>query len=128
MGKCKIASSKVFIEGIKIHAYHGVLPQERIVGNDYVISVSAEYDVSKAAESDDVADTLNYADIFNAVKDEMGKPSKLIEHVAGRIAERLFRQFEGIESLTLKVVKANPPMGADCDGAGIVLQLTNDKN
>lgn len=124
----KITRSKIYIRSLRVYAFHGVLPQERVVGNDYVVDVSAEYDISRAVATDNVADTLNYADMCKAINDEMAIPSQLIEHVAGRVAERLFRLFPAITSLRLSITKVNPPMGADCGGAGVEIELTNDKN
>ena len=60
-----------------------------------------------------------YADVHTAVKAEMDIPSKLLEHVCGRIINRLFRDFPQIEEITLKLAKRNPPMGADIEAAGV---------
>lgn len=123
----KVNSSYVNLDNLRFHAFHGVLPQERMTGNDYVVSLHIKYDFSKAMRSDDVADTLNYAEVYQVVDREMKKPSQLLERVAGRIGESLFVQFPEIEEIQLKVVKQNPPMGADCDGAGVEVHLINDK-
>lgn len=120
-------SSYVFIDGLRFYAYHGVDPQENRVGADYEVSIRVGYDFSKAMEDDCVGHTLNYASLFNKVKEEMGVPSKLVEHVAGRIARRIFADFPGVSSLDLKLTKCNPPMGACCSGAGVELHLINDK-
>ncbi len=117
----------VFIDGMKFHSFHGVMEQERLTGNDYTVSVRAGYDLSRAVHTDNVDHTLNYAAVYEVVKREMAKPSKLIEHVAGRIAESLFDSFPLILSLEVKIIKHNPPMGADCYGAGVEIHLTNDK-
>ena len=73
------------------------------------------------AESDDVADTLDYAAVYRLVNSEMAVPSQLLEHVAGRIVQALLRQFPVISSIDLWLTKLTPPMGADCDGAGVEL-------
>lgn len=109
----------VHIDGIRLHARHGVLPQEQLTGNDYIINVRVGYDISRAMQTDDVADTLNYAEVYNIIKEEMSTPSKLIEHVAGRIANQLMDSYSQISSVMLRITKCNPPMGADCDGAGV---------
>ena len=114
-----LTESYVHIDGIRLHARHGVLPQEQLTGNDYIINVRASYDISRAMQTDDVADTLNYAEVYNIIKEEMSIPSKLIEHVAGRIADRLMDSYSQISSVMLRITKCNPPMGADCDGAGV---------
>ena len=101
----------------------GVLPQEQLTGNDYIVNIRIGYDIKKAFETDDVADTLNYAEVYNIVKEEMGVPSKLIEHVAGRIANRLMAEYAKITSIVLHITKCNPPMGADCQGAGVEIHV-----
>lgn len=114
-----LTNSFIHINNIRLHARHGVLPQEQLTGNDYIINVRASYDISRAMQTDDVADTLNYAEVYNIIKEEMSVPSKLIEHVAGRIANRLMDSYSQISSVMLRITKCNPPMGADCDGAGV---------
>ena len=120
-------SSKIYLRNVRFHAFHGVLPQEGIVGNDYLVNLMLDYDFSSAMKTDDLQGTLNYAEVYQKVREEMAVPSKLLEHVAGRIAHRLFSDFPEIQKLQLSITKVNPPMGADSDGAGVEVVLTNDK-
>lgn len=122
-----LMSSKIYLRNVRFHAFHGVLPQERIVGNDYLVNLVLDYDFSSAMKTDDLQGTLNYAEVYQKVREEMAVPSKLLEHVAGRIAHRLFSDFPEIQKLQLSITKVNPPMGADSDGAGVEVVLTNDK-
>ena len=78
-------------------------------------------------KTDELQGTLNYAEVYQKVREEMATPSKLLEHVAGRIAQRLFSDFQEIQKLQLSITKVNPPMGADSDGAGVEVVLINDK-
>ena len=123
----KLMSSKIYLRNVRFHAFHGVLPQEGIVGNDYLVNLVLDYDFSSAMNTDDLQGTLNYAGVYQKVREEMAVPSKLLEHVAGRIAHRLFSDFPEIQKLQLSITKVNPPMGADSDGAGVEVVLTNDK-
>lgn len=123
----KTESSYIHLRGLRFSARHGVLPQEQAVGGDYELTLRIGYDFTKAMESDDVADTLNYATIYNKVRAEMATPSRLLEHVAGRIARRLFDDFADISTIDLWLTKLNPPMGADSQGAGVELHLINNK-
>lgn len=116
-------TSYILLENIRFFAYHGVAPQEMTVGNEFVVSLRLKTDIARAMESDDVADTVNYAEIHQAVKEEMDIPSKLLEHVAGRIVRRLFNDFPTIESIDLKLSKRNPPMGADIETAGVEVHI-----
>ena len=123
----KIKNSCIFLNDLRFHAFHGVMPQERLTGNDYRVDLKIDFPLEKAVGSDNVDDTLNYATVYAAVKEEMDVPSQLIERVAYRIADRLFRTFKAINEVEIKVEKCNPPMGADCEGAGVELHLINDK-
>lgn len=123
----KLMSSKIYLRNVRFHAFHGVLPQEGIVGNDYLVNLVLDYDFSSALKTDDLQGTLNYAEVYQKVREEMTVPSKLLEHVAGRIAHRLFSDFPEIQKLQLSITKVNPPMSADSDGAGVEVVLTNDK-
>ena len=123
----KIKNSCIFLNALRFHAFHGVMPQERLTGNDYRVDLKIDFPLEKAVGSDDVNDTLNYATVYTAVKEEMDVPTQLIERVAYRIADRLFRTFKAINEVEIKVEKCNPPMGADCEGAGVELHLINDK-
>lgn len=123
----KLMSSKIYLRNVRFHAFHGVLPQEGIVGNDYLVNLVLDYDFSSAMKTDDLQGTLNYAEVYQKVREEMAVPSKLLEHVAGKIVHRLFSDFPEIQKLQLSITKVNPPMGADSDGAGVEVVLTNDK-
>ena len=123
----KIKESYIYLSSLRFHAYHGVMPQERLTGNDYEVSLKIGYDVSNAAISDEVDDTLNYAGVYDIVVQEMQVPSKLLERVAWRIGDRLFRRYAFIFTVDLRLTKLNPPMGADSLGAGVELHLINDK-
>ncbi len=119
--------SFIFLRDVRLRAFHGVDPQETAVGGDFVVNLRVGYDFSRAMATDDVGDTLSYADLYDIVKREMGVPSKLLEHVAGRIAAAVVEYCPAIRSVDLTVTKVNPPMGADCGGAGVEIHLINDK-
>lgn len=123
----KISSSYILLKEIRCYAYHGVAPQENLIGNEYIIDLKLKVDISKAARTDEVTDTVNYAEVHQVIKNEMAIPSKLLEHVSGRIIEKLFEQFPCIEEIKLQLSKRNPPMGADIESAGIELQCSRDE-
>lgn len=114
----------ILLQNLHFHAYHGVAPQEQLVGNDFVVNLRLGTDFSRAMQSDDVADTVSYADVFAAVSSEMNTSSRLLEHVAGRIITRLYHDFPSIDEIELTLLKRNPPMNADIDAAGVELHTT----
>ena len=115
-------NSYIFLDNVHFFAYHGVGAQERKVGNEFIINLRLKVDITRAAETDDVSHTVSYADVYQSVKEEMDIPSKLLEHVCGRIVRRLFRAFPSVKSIELRLAKRNPPMGADMDAAGVEVQ------
>ncbi|MCH5306892.1 MAG: dihydroneopterin aldolase [Prevotella sp.] len=119
-----IESSHITLNDLRFYAYHGVLPQERVVGGDYSISLRVAADLSKAIEQDDVNVTLNYATLYEVIQREMNIPSNLLEHLAGRIGRTILDVFPQIEVIDLSVTKLNPPMGANCQGAGVELRMS----
>lgn len=123
-----VCKSSIFINDMLFYAFHGVLPQERRVGGEYSVSLTLHTDISEAMQTDCVADTVNYAEVYSIVRQEMDIPSQLLEHVAGRIGRRLLGTFPTVDALELSLTKLNPPMGADCKGAGVRLFLRNDNN
>lgn len=120
----KIDNSYIFLKEIRCYAYHGVAPQENLIGNEYVIDLKLKVDISQASQTDEVTDTVSYADVHELIKAEMAVPSKLLEHVGGRMAAKLFEAFPAIEEIELRLSKRNPPMGADIDTAGIELHCS----
>ena len=107
------------MEGMKFYAFHGVLPQENLVGANYYIDLRLKTVFSHAAETDELEGTVNYADIHAAVKEEMQITSQLLEHVCQRIARRIFHDFPTIESLDISLFKENPLMGAFAQRIGV---------
>ncbi len=119
----RVESSYIELKGLRFTAKHGVLPQERVVGGDYVVSVRVGCNLEKAVESDNVKDTLNYAELYQIINKEMQTPSCLLEHVAGRIGERILETFSQATTVAIELTKQNPPMGADGDGATVFLRV-----
>ena len=123
----RITTSYISLRNVRFHAFHGVMPQERRVGADFLINLRVGYPLEQAMQSDEVGDTLNYAALYEVVNAEVMQPSNLLEHVAGRIADAIVKHFPQVTSIDLELTKQNPPMGADCDGAGVEIHLINDK-
>ena len=115
--------NKIVIEGLRLYAYHGVMEQERKVGAYFIVDAEVTTDFSHAMQTDDLSGTISYADIFETIKREMAITSKLLEHVGGRIANAIIDRFPRVSAVRLKILKENPPMGADCRGAGIELTI-----
>ena len=117
----KIKESYIILRNLSFRANHGVNPQEQIVGNEFYIDLRLKVNIEEPASSDDLANTVSYADVYQSVKSEMDEISKLLEHVGARICKRLLHDFPLIEEVELKINKRNPPMGADVESACVEL-------
>ena len=115
-----LTESYICLHEVRFYAFHGMMPQERSVGGEFLVSVKVGYPLEKAMSSDDVADTLNYAALYELVKKEMMQPSSLLEHVMGRIVEAIEKAFPEVTSVEVKIKKVNPPMGSDSNGAEVM--------
>ncbi|MDR1097810.1 MAG: dihydroneopterin aldolase [Tannerella sp.] len=112
---------KVTLESMKFHAFHGVLEEERITGGSFLVDISCIID-TKATETDNLKDTINYAELYDLVKYEMMKPSQLIEHVAGRIVKAIKTGFPQIQETTVKISKLNPPVNGEAEKATVTVK------
>jgi dihydroneopterin aldolase len=111
------------ISGIRIYAYHGCLPEEAIIGGDYIVNIVLKGNFSKAAANDKLEDTIDYVDVYKIVKKEMHIRARLIEHVAQRIADNLKASFASVSSLSVEVIKKNPPIGGEVDEVSAVVEI-----
>lgn len=112
----------IYLRDLRFYAYHGVGVQETLIGNEFVVNLRMEVDMRQAMATDEVNHTVSYADVHVAIADEMRTSSRLLEHVAGRVVNRLFSDFEAIQSVALELGKRNPPMGADIAEAGVTIE------
>ena len=123
----KLDKGYILLSDLRFHAFHGVLPQERLVGGNFVVDLRVGYPLAQAMTSDQVNDTLNYASLYALVEREMQQPSSLLEHVAGRIAQAIAKTFPQALSIDITLTKQNPPMGADCKGAGVEMHFVRSE-
>ncbi|MCS6973635.1 MAG: dihydroneopterin aldolase [Cyclobacteriaceae bacterium] len=115
-------NGRITLEGLEFHAFHGVYPHERESGNWFEVDISVETDVTIAAQTDSLANAVNYETLFRLVKNEMEKPSHLLEKVAGDIIESVFTLLPSVTEVYLKISKINPPIGGKCKRASVEIR------
>lgn len=118
-----MALQKLYIEDIRLHAYHGCLEEEGRIGGKYRVDIMAEADFSACADSDDLTRTVDYVVVYELVKEEMAVRSKLIETVAKRMAERLARTYPWVVRWELSLTKFNPPVGGSLGQSRVVWSI-----
>ena len=108
---------------MRFYAHHGCFTQERAIGTHFTVDLSFTTDTSRAEESDNIADTVSYLDVYQVVKREMQQPSNLLEHVARRVGEAVLREFPAVSDIKMKVSKMNPPLGGQMHSVSVELEL-----
>ncbi|WP_223703358.1 dihydroneopterin aldolase [Sutcliffiella deserti] len=102
---------KIYVNQMKFYGYHGVFPEETKLGQRFIIDLIVELDLSKAGKSDDLTNSVNYADLYNTCQQVVEKETyKLVETVAERIAQNVLLSFPLIEQCTVKAIKPDPPI------------------
>lgn len=110
------------LEGMEFKAYHGCLEQEKVRGNSFTVDFRGELDLSAAVLSDNLNDTLNYAEIYDIVAEEMSIPSELLENVAGRIVHGIEKRFPELISFSVRVSKKRPPVDGVAQWSRVTLR------
>jgi dihydroneopterin aldolase len=113
---------KIFVEGIKIYAFHGCFKEEAQIGTNFQVDVELDTDLSKPAETDNIDDAVNYQEVFSVIKEQMAIRSNLLENVAKRIVDALFDKFHTVDKIKLKVAKLNVPLGGHIDNVAIQIE------
>ena len=116
----------IALEGMHFYAYHGFYEEEQKIGNEYMVDVYVKANFEEAAESDSIAETLNYERIQEATKAEMSVKHKLLETIGSNIAHRLFDHYEIIEHIKVRVSKLRPQMGSPIARAMIEFELLRE--
>lgn len=115
---------RIELRGLRVRGYHGVLPEERRDGQLFGIDVSMETDVSVAAGSDDLADTVDYSTVARQVEAIVaGTPVDLLETLAVRIADSCLAQ-PGVQAVDVAVHKPHAPIGLPFDDVVVHVRRT----
>lgn len=112
---------EILVEGIQLYAYHGCLEEEGRIGSDYVVDVKMLTDFTRAAQTDDLTQTIDYVMVYRIAKEEMAIRAKLLEQVAQRIVSRLKKEFKTLRKVEVKVTKLNPPMNGHVERVSVVI-------
>ncbi|MEU6643265.1 dihydroneopterin aldolase [Saccharomonospora sp. NPDC046836] len=105
-----VSTDRITLTGLRVFGRHGVFEHEKRDGQDFVVDITAWLSLAKAAESDDLADTLHYGELAQLAADIVaGEPYDLIESVAGRIADEVLKD-ERLSAVEVTVHKPAAPI------------------
>lgn len=113
----------ISIEKMEFYSYHGCFEEERKIGTWFNVDLSMEVDTSKAEETDNLDDTVNYQEVYAVVKREIMIPSKLLENVAKRILNAIKKEFPAVSYAWVKIKKMNPPLGGKMESVSVEMDL-----
>lgn len=111
----------VALEGLEFFAYHGFYEEERKIGNRYELDIRVETDFDCASENDLLEHTVDYGELYQIVSEEMQQSTKLLERLAGRIADRVLQEIAPVTQVEIRLSKLNPPLGGLCKKSTITL-------
>lgn len=114
----------IHLSDMEFYAYHGCFKEEQVAGNWFMVDLTMKTNMDKASKTDSIKDTLNYQAAYLLVKQQMAIKSHLLEHVANRILDALFKEFALLEFAKVKVAKMNPPMGGRMKSVSVELEMT----
>ncbi|AUC21448.1 MULTISPECIES: dihydroneopterin aldolase [Polaribacter] len=109
------------VNNIKLYAFHGCLDEEGKIGSEYSVDVEIKANLKKSSRTDELEDTVDYVHLNRIVKEEMAIRSKLLEEVAQRILDRIFKEISRVKKAKVSVAKINPPIGGNVEEVVIIL-------
>ena len=118
----------VKVENLKIYAFHGCMEEEKVIGSEYVVNISATCSVGKKAFKDEIGGTVDYVILARIAKREMSVRSKLLEAVVNRIITCCFNEISALDQISVSVSKLNPPINADVDSVSVSIDKKRGDN
>lgn len=117
---------EIRLTGFTFFGTHGVNPEETALGQRFGVNISLWVDLTEASLSDNIGTTVSYSNIYKLVRREVeGEPSRLLEHLAGRLLKVIFEHDNRIERAKVEVIKLNPPLKGSTTGqVSVVLERT----
>lgn len=115
-------SDRIFIAGLMLHAHHGVMAHEAKVGQTFSLDLALDIDLSTAARTDKVADTVSYDKVVTCATDAfLSQRFRLIEAAAGRVADAVLAAFPRVRAVTVTIHKPHAPIAAAFSDVGVTL-------
>ena len=114
---------KIIIKNLNFFCYHGVNPEEKVDGQNFVFDIEASVDLSIPCATDNVDNTVSYAKMIKTVRRvAQSQKDDLIERVAQRIVDALFEEYDKIQAIKITVMKPEAPIKADFDYVAVQIE------
>jgi dihydroneopterin aldolase len=115
-------SDTIFVNGLVLHAYHGVMPHEAKVGQPFRLDLVLDLDLAEAARTDTLKATISYEMVVKAASEAFcAKRYRLVEAAAGAVAEAVLQRYPRVRSVRVTVRKPHAPIAATFDDVGVII-------
>jgi dihydroneopterin aldolase len=115
-------NDSIFIRGLALHAYHGVMEHEGKVGQSFTLDLVLDLDLTQASHSDRLAHTVSYDEVVAvAIRVFCAQRYRLIEAAAGAVADAVLEAFTQVAAVRITVHKPHAPIAAIFTDVGITL-------
>ncbi|GHI00848.1 dihydroneopterin aldolase [Neobacillus kokaensis] len=102
---------KIYVNKMEFYGYHGVFPEETVLGQRFSVDLVISVDLKKAGETDELEYSVDYGELYRVCKEIVeGTPYKLVEAVAEKIAASILTDFPLVKEVMVKVIKPDPPI------------------
>ena len=106
----------VFVTGLALHAFHGVMEHEASVGQTFKLDLVVDIDLARASRSDKLADTVGYDQVVDvASRSFCDTRYRLVEAAAGAVADAILTAFSTVVAVRVTVHKPHAPIAATFD-------------
>jgi dihydroneopterin aldolase len=114
---------KIYFNQMEFYGYHGVYPEENKLGQRFIVDLELYLDLNPAAETDDLEQTINYAEVYNLCKSIVeSERFQLVEAIGQRIAQSALNQFPLLDEIMVRVIKPDPPIPGHYDSVAVELR------
>jgi dihydroneopterin aldolase len=112
----------ITVEGIRVFAYHGHLPEEAVLGGHFIVNVWVTSDTCEVEKTDDLNDTVDYVKIIEVVKEQMAIRADMIEVPAKRIVDVILSLNNKVQKVKVELEKSQPPIAAEFDKISVTIK------
>lgn len=117
----------IFIRGLAVHAYHGVMEHERSVGQTFLVDLEIGVDLAEASRSDKIASTVSYRDVVDCARQAFcAERFRLVEAAAGAVADAVLARFARVARVRVTVHKPHAPIAATFADVGVSILRERD--
>jgi 7,8-dihydroneopterin aldolase/epimerase/oxygenase len=121
-------SDQIFVNGLVLHAYHGVMPHEGKVGQPFTLDLLLEIDLAEAARSDTVKHTVSYDALVQTASETFcTRRYRLIEAAGGAVADAVLARYPKVRSIRVTVRKPHAPIAATFDDVGVTIERRRER-